>query len=129
MFAAKYQVTGPPELIEPTDPRVCVRTSHHRRRVSRRSVVEGNPERLAWVESSFNARGSTREGLVTETKRWSVKTAITTARTKTAGKLTISEAAFHVGFVDQSHLARHFKRVFGLPPKRLLGRRRPQILV
>ena len=36
------------------------------------------------------------------------------------GKFTISEAAFHVGFADQSHLTRHFKRVFGLPPKRLL---------
>jgi AraC family transcriptional regulator len=47
----------------------------------------------------------------------------------TTGKFTISEAAFHVGFVDQSHLTRHFKRVFGLPPKRLLSRRRPQIAV
>jgi len=47
----------------------------------------------------------------------------------TTGKLTISEAAHHVGFVDQSHLTRHFKRVFGLPPKRLLSRRRPQIVV
>jgi AraC family transcriptional regulator len=45
------------------------------------------------------------------------------------GKFTISEAAFHVGFVDQSHLTRHFKRVFGLPPSRLLSRRRPQIVV
>jgi AraC family transcriptional regulator len=43
----------------------------------------------------------------------------------TKGKFTISEAAYHVGFVDQSHLTRHFKRVFGLPPKRLLSRRRP----
>jgi AraC family transcriptional regulator len=47
----------------------------------------------------------------------------------TKGKFTISEAAYHVGFVDQSHLTRHFKRVFGLPPKRLLSRRRPQIVV
>jgi AraC family transcriptional regulator len=46
----------------------------------------------------------------------------------TTGKLTISEAAHQVGFVDQSHLTRHFKRVFGLPPKRLLSRRRPQIV-
>jgi AraC family transcriptional regulator len=38
----------------------------------------------------------------------------------TTGKFTISEAAHRVGFVDQSHLTRHFKRVFGLPPKRLL---------
>jgi AraC family transcriptional regulator len=45
------------------------------------------------------------------------------------GKFTISEAAHLVGFVDQSHLTRHFKRVFGLPPKRLLSRRRPQIVV
>ena len=36
------------------------------------------------------------------------------------GKFTISEAAYQVGFFDQSHLTRHFKRVFGLPPKRLL---------
>ncbi len=47
----------------------------------------------------------------------------------TTGKFTISEAAYHVGFVDQSHLTRHFKRIFGLPPKRLLSRRRPQIVV
>jgi AraC family transcriptional regulator len=39
----------------------------------------------------------------------------------TKGKFTISEVAYHVGFVDQSHLTRHFKRVFGLPPKRLLA--------
>jgi len=45
----------------------------------------------------------------------------------TTGKFTISEAAYHVGFVDQSHLTRHFKRIFGLPPKRLLNRRRPAI--
>jgi AraC family transcriptional regulator len=45
------------------------------------------------------------------------------------GQFTISEAAHLVGFVDQSHLTRHFKRVFGLPPKRLLSRRRPQIVV
>jgi AraC family transcriptional regulator len=45
------------------------------------------------------------------------------------GKFTISEAAHLVGFVDQSHLTRHFRRVFGLPPKRLLSRRRPQIVV
>ena len=43
----------------------------------------------------------------------------------TTGKFTISEAAYHVGFADQSHLTRHFKRVFGLPPKRLLSRRKP----
>jgi AraC family transcriptional regulator len=46
----------------------------------------------------------------------------------TSGKFTISEAAHQVGFVDQSHLTRHFKRVFGLPPKTLLSRRRPQIV-
>ena len=37
------------------------------------------------------------------------------------GKLTISEAAYRVGFVDQSHLTRHFKRVFGMPPKTFLS--------
>jgi AraC family transcriptional regulator len=47
----------------------------------------------------------------------------------TTGKFTISEAAHRVGFVDQSHLTRHFRRVFGLPPKRLLDRRRPPIVV
>jgi AraC family transcriptional regulator len=45
----------------------------------------------------------------------------------TTGKFTISEVAHHVGFADQSHLTRHFKRVFGLPPQKLL--RRLQIVV
>ena len=39
----------------------------------------------------------------------------------TTGKFTISEAAYQVGFVDQSHLTRHFKRVFGMPPKTFLS--------
>jgi AraC family transcriptional regulator len=47
----------------------------------------------------------------------------------TTGKFTISEVAHQVGFVDQSHLTRHFKRVFGLPPKRLLSSRSSQIVV
>jgi AraC family transcriptional regulator len=46
----------------------------------------------------------------------------------TTGNFTISEAAHQVGFVDQSHLTRHFKKVFGLTPKALLSRRKPQIL-
>jgi AraC family transcriptional regulator len=41
----------------------------------------------------------------------------------TTGKFTISEVALHVGFADQSHLTRHFKRVFGLPPQQLLRKR------
>ena len=40
------------------------------------------------------------------------------------GRTTISEAACEVGFVDQSHLTRHFKRMFGLPPKALLRARK-----
>jgi AraC family transcriptional regulator len=47
----------------------------------------------------------------------------------TTGEFTISEAAYHVGFVDQSHLTRHFKRVFGLPPSKMLSCRKPQIVV
>ena len=47
----------------------------------------------------------------------------------TTGKFSISEAAYQVGFVDQNHLTRHFKKVFGLPPKALLSRRKPQIVV
>lgn len=37
-----------------------------------------------------------------------------------SGEMTIVEAACEVGFADQSHLTRHFRRVFGLPPKALL---------
>jgi AraC family transcriptional regulator len=36
------------------------------------------------------------------------------------GKFTIGEVANEVGFFDQSHLTRHFKRIFGLPPRALL---------
>ena len=67
--------------------------------------------------------GQTPYEYVVETRVRKAKELLTT------GKLTISEVAHHVGFVDQSHLTRHFKRVFGLPPKRLLSRRRPQIVV
>ena len=34
-----------------------------------------------------------------------------------AGEMTISEIATHVGFYDQSHLSRHFKRILGVSPK------------
>jgi AraC family transcriptional regulator len=37
------------------------------------------------------------------------------------GNFSIGEVAYQVGFVDQSHLTRHFKRIFGLPPKMLLN--------
>ncbi|MBV8213673.1 MAG: helix-turn-helix transcriptional regulator [Verrucomicrobia bacterium] len=36
------------------------------------------------------------------------------------GNISISEAAYEVGFVDQSHLTRQFKRAFGLPPRAFL---------
>ncbi|KAM3090352.1 helix-turn-helix domain-containing protein [Phormidesmis sp. 146-35] len=36
------------------------------------------------------------------------------------GELTIAEIARTVGFVDQSHLNRHFKRVLGVTPKSVL---------
>jgi AraC family transcriptional regulator len=67
--------------------------------------------------------GQTPYEYVVETRVRKAKKLLTT------GKFTISEAAHHVGFVDQSHLTRHFKRVFGLPPKRLLSGRRPQVVV
>jgi AraC family transcriptional regulator len=33
------------------------------------------------------------------------------------GEMTISEVATLVGFYDQSHLNRHFKRIVGVSPK------------
>jgi hypothetical protein len=38
------------------------------------------------------------------------------------GNISIGEAAYEVGFADQSHLTRHFRRVFGLTPKAFLYR-------
>ena len=35
----------------------------------------------------------------------------------------VADAAYEVGFYDQSHLDRHFRRVFGFPPSTLLRRR------
>lgn len=34
-----------------------------------------------------------------------------------AGEMTIADIATQVGFYDQSHLSRHFKRIFGVSPK------------
>ncbi|MCC5603198.1 AraC family transcriptional regulator [Nostoc sp. CHAB 5784] len=33
------------------------------------------------------------------------------------GQMAIADVATHVGFYDQSHLSRHFKRMFGVSPK------------
>lgn len=33
------------------------------------------------------------------------------------GEMAIAEVAREVGFVDQSHLTRHFKRLVGITPK------------
>jgi AraC family transcriptional regulator len=33
------------------------------------------------------------------------------------GELTIADIAYRVGFANQSHLNRHFKRLFGVTPK------------
>ncbi len=41
-----------------------------------------------------------------------------------AGHLTVAEVAAAVGFYDQSHLARHFKRHTGAPPSHLLTSRK-----
>jgi AraC family transcriptional regulator len=38
------------------------------------------------------------------------------------GKLTIAEIAYRVGFANQSHLNRHFKRVLGVTPKAVLSK-------
>lgn len=43
-----------------------------------------------------------------------------------AGDCRVAEAAYAVGFCDQSHLDRHFRRHFGYPPKTLLKLRRAQ---
>lgn len=36
------------------------------------------------------------------------------------GKLSIAEVAATVGFCDQSHFTRYFKRIVGVTPKQLL---------
>jgi AraC family transcriptional regulator len=38
----------------------------------------------------------------------------------TSGRFSISEIAHQVGFADQSHLARHIKRLFGITPRMLV---------
>ena len=41
-------------------------------------------------------------------------------------RMSIAEVAAHVGFYDQSHLAAHFKRAFGVPPAALRRGRNTQ---
>lgn len=40
------------------------------------------------------------------------------------GTLSLKEIATQVGFADQSHLTRHFKRLRGLPPRAYFARRK-----
>jgi hypothetical protein len=46
IFAAKHQADAPLELIEPTDPHVCVNISYDRRRVSRRPRTDQIEEQI-----------------------------------------------------------------------------------
>ena len=43
------------------------------------------------------------------------------AKTMLAKGVAISQAAVEVGFCDQAHLTRHFKRIFGVTPGRYFG--------
>jgi AraC-like DNA-binding protein len=44
------------------------------------------------------------------------------AKTLLAKGVSISQAAVEVGFFDQAHLTRHFKRIFGVTPGQYLDR-------
>jgi len=44
-----------------------------------------------------------------------------------ADERSVAEVASAVGFADQSHLTRHFKRVTGITPRQFRARQRPQI--
>ena len=37
------------------------------------------------------------------------------------GRLSLAQVAAAVGFADQSHLTRHFKRLVGVTPRQFLG--------
>jgi AraC-like DNA-binding protein len=68
-----------------------------------------NADRVELVEQ----RRATEGTLIVEARVRKAKELLTT------GNFTISEAAYHVRFVDQSHLTRHFKRIYGLAPLRV----------
>src|SRR5258706_10621333 len=84
-------------------------------------AVGMSPDHFTWLFKK--STGQSPHQYVVEARVRKAKELLTT------GKFTISEAAFHFGFADQSHLTRQVKRVFGLPPKTMLSRRRPQIVV
>jgi transcriptional regulator GlxA family with amidase domain len=48
------------------------------------------------------------------------------AKTLLAQGLPIAQAAVEAGFVDQAHLTKHFKRIFGVTPGRYTGGAPPQ---
>ena len=50
------------------------------------------------------------------------------AKTLLAKRLPISQVAVEVGFYDQAHLTRHFKRIFGVTPGRYLSKVLPSVV-
>lgn len=42
-----------------------------------------------------------------------------------SGNYNVTEAAFEAGFTDTTHMNRHFRAVYGVPPRAFLPRRRP----
>lgn len=55
---------------------------------------------------------------------WRIQVRIAEARRCLRSGLSVADAATTVGFFDQSHFTRHFKRVYGTPPGSLYGRSR-----
>jgi AraC family transcriptional regulator len=72
--------------------------------------------------SPFHVARLFKQGLGVSPHQYLIQVRVNSARSLLSagsGERSLAEVASAVGFADQSHLTRHFKRVFGLTPKQL----------
>ena len=67
-------------------------------------------------QDRFTLSRQFRRAFGTSPHRYLVMRRLDRAKTLLAGKASLVEAAISSGFADQSHMTRHFKKVFGMTP-------------
>lgn len=86
--------------------------------------VSGIARRLGLSREAFTRRFAAQTGLPPHA--WRLVDRLNVARERLRGDADLADLALELGFTDQSHLGRHFRRVFGVSPGRYRRGMRPR---